>query len=51
MPTEYGKGSMGEFEGVGSLGCIFEMEPIFLLPNQQLGERQPDQKEEAKKSR
>ena len=36
---------------VGSPGYIFEMESILLLLDKQLGEKQPDQKEEAKEAR
>ena len=39
MPAEFGKGFVGTTRGVVSLGCIFEMEPILLLPSQQLGEK------------
>ena len=49
--AEFGKGSMGTTGSVGSPGCIFEMESILLLPDQQLGEKQPDQKEEAMEAR
>ena len=51
LPAEFGKGCMGTTGSVGSLGYIFEMESILLLPNQQLREKQPDQKEEAKEAR
>ena len=51
IPTEFRKDSVGTTGSVGSLGCIFEMEPILLLPDQQLGEKQPYQKQEAKKTR
>ena len=49
MTAEFGKGSMGAIGGVGSPGCIFEMEPILLLLDQRLGEKQSNQKEEARK--
>ena len=37
LPAEFGKGSVGTTGSVGSPGCIFEMESILLLPDQQLG--------------
>ena len=51
LPSEFGKGSMGTTGSVGLLGFIFEMNSILLLPDQQLGEKQPYQKEEAKEAR
>ena len=51
MLAEFGKGSVGTTGSVGSPGCIFEMESILLFPDQQLGEKQPDQKEKAKEAR
>ena len=51
LPAEFGKGSMRTTRSVGSPGCIFEMESILLLLDQQLGEKQPDQKQEAKEAR
>ena len=51
LPPEFGKGSKGTIGSVGSSGYIFEMESILLLSDQQLGEKQPDQKEEAKEAR
>ena len=42
---------MGTTGSVGSPGFIFEMESILLLLDQQLGEKNPDQKEEAMESR
>ena len=47
LPTEFIKGSVGTIGSVGSPGYIFEMESILLLLDKQLGEKQPDQKEEA----
>ena len=47
MLAEFVKGSMETTGCVGSPGGIFEVEPILLLPDQQLGEKQLDQKEEA----
>ena len=51
LPAEFGKGSVGTTGSVGSLVCIFEMEFVLLLPDKQLGEKQPDQKEEATEAR
>ena len=51
LPAEFGKGSMGTTSNAGSPGCIFEMESILLLPDQQLGGKQPDQNEEAMEAR
>ena len=49
--AEFGKGSMGIMGSVGSPRSIFEMESILLLADQQLGGKQPDQKEEAIEAR
>ena len=51
LPTEFSKGSVGTIGSVGSPGCIFDMESILLLPNQQLGENDPNQRVEAKEAR
>ena len=41
---------MGTIGSVGSPRWIFEMESVLFLPNQRLGEKQPDQKEESKEA-
>ena len=51
LSAEFGKGSMGTIGSVGSPRCIFEMESILLLPDQQVGGKKPDQKEEAMEAR
>ena len=51
LSAEFGKGSMGTTGNVGSPRCIFEIESILLLLDQQLGEKQQDQKEEAREAR
>ena len=51
MLAEFCKGSVGTTGSVGSPGYIFEMEPMLLLPDQHLGEKLPDQKEDAKEAR
>ena len=51
LPAEFGKGSVGTIGSVGSPRCIFEMESILLLPDQQVGGKKPDQKEEAMEAR
>ena len=51
MPAKFSKGSVRTTGGVGSPRCIFEMESILLLLDQQLGEKQPNQKEEATEAR
>ena len=49
--AEFGKTCIGTTGIFGPPGCVFEMESILLLPDQQLGEKQPDKKEEAKEAR
>ena len=51
LPAEFGKSPVGTIGSVGSPGCIFEMEYILLLHDQQLGGKQLDQQEEAMEAR
>ena len=51
LPAESGKGSVGTTGSLRCPWCIFAMESILLLPDQQLEQKQPDQKEQAKKAR
>ena len=51
LPAEFGKSSVGTTGSVGSPGCIFQMESRLLLLDQQLGEKEPNQKEETMETR
>ena len=51
LPAEFGKGSVGTTGSVRSPRCTVDMESILLLPDQRLGDKQPDQKGEAREAR